>query len=615
MYRIAPLLLLAGCIETNLGKIDPDPQQTPDVDSGEPPAVDSEPPVEESEPGDSAVVQDCSEALPEDEAVALLEDCAGEVREVDYTLVEAARVDIGPVGGTWTLAAGRFTDGDADGDVDQADPMHILIDADGPILLDHQLQTVASWASGSWLAFSTLGEVDGLPGVDAVTSYYYRGSSVDQLGAFNAGGALRTWATTEDSTGLPWLIDIDGDGALDVLNAGEGYRLSDGARTFQLSDFDASQDSGMVRAADLDLDGVPEVIASSDHGTKLGLYDAAGQRLTLCRDGANRNGWWSALAIGDLDGDPQGEFAAAGGGFLVTCDTDGAPLNEVSIRSAQPALLGLAQLDTDALPELIYSDQRELVALDDDLGELWTVALGPFWAPFSLADFEGDGVHEIVVHSGGRLSIFDARGVELAGLDTATNGSWRQSPVIADLDADGLAELFIFGDDVGAVIVENPAGGWALPGASHTWPGPEHYPGDRDADGAVPAPFPWWQDRSTNVWQGLPVGAGQAAELDVAISEVCVERCDGDALITLRVENRGVVGAAGVELVLENIFGLPLDTRALDPLPAGRATFLQLRLPVADVQDGFVVTVDADGRVEECQDEHNEARWEERLCP
>ncbi|MCB9763273.1 MAG: VCBS repeat-containing protein [Alphaproteobacteria bacterium] len=611
-------LALAGCIENVFNKGDDGVPEIRDTWTGQ-----SE---ETGDPDDTAVsttddtAGSCDTTARPDEAIATLEDCATGAA-VDWNLSVVRSGVITPFSGPSTLGVGRLTDVTGDGVIDARDPGQLVYtDGEGVTVVAADLASVETRLTGQYNSASCLAELDSsTPGLEIVTSSYVRRSSMDDLRVLGANGVAQAWAVADGRTAAPWLMDFDGDGAADVLLRGAVHSLQDGHLIATVGASNPAQ-VYVNRAADLDLDGLPEIMTIEDVGATVALYDATGALVNTCWQGATLGDGPGNMAIGDLDGDPEGEFVATLDGRVVLCDSDGSWMAEAEVNIRQPGVVGLAQLDDDDGREIVMGDQHALFVLDDDLSLLWQYPdpFGPeTWHPFSLADLDADGRHEILALTADGLFVFGQDGSVLAHVTGLQPASWKSQPILNDLDGDGLAEILITGLTANWAfevhVLENADGGWALPDASAPWPGPDHFPGDREIDGTVPAPFPWWQVPENNVFQGLPVGPTSSAALDISVEEVCVEDCSSWALVRLRLSNEGAASAYGVPLRVENTLGALLEERTVDLAP-GVATFVDLILPVEDMRLGFVATLDGDDRVVECDSERNEARWEDGVC-
>jgi len=258
-------------------------------------------------------------------------------------------------------------------------------------------------------------------------------------------------------------------------------------------------------AADLDRDGVAEILSGSEQPAAVGLWRPDGAKLAHCADTGNDRWAWTALAVGNLDADDDGEFVAAGDGFVAICDADGTTLKEVDVGTQQPALIGLAQLDADAEVEILLSEDWALIALDDDLTVLWEYALQNYNPahPFSVADLDGDGLHEVLVHVNQSLHILTADGnlaEEVRVAPESGSSSWQSQPIVVDRDGDGCAEIVVA--DHNRIAAFEGAECFEVANADKPWSGLGRFAGERTEDGNISGPEPFWLEH--NVWQGLP---------------------------------------------------------------------------------------------------------------
>lgn len=565
----------------------------------------------------------CLNAVPADDAEPITAECMGEITPFTGEFVEVWRAT--GLGFATGVHAAHMSDGNGDGVVDTSDPMQVIVDAFGTDGLGSEVDVLDSdgtplyaAAVGSYMVTSTTGDVDGTDaGAEVIVSGTYSGEGA-YLDIASETGTRWSNSVASGASLYPWLADLEADGEPEAI-----------VENFVIDSF-----SGEIRAtlegpfggdvsppvsADLNRDGVDEILAATWKQGAVYIFDPGGSMLATCLRGGGR-GYSASYAVGNLDDDDDGEFAAAGDGYLVVCDSDGTPLAQISAFAGnEPALVGIGELDGDSKPEIVVSYAYGIVAFDTNLSALWMwTSPDQNWTPFSLADLDGDGLHEILVHDGPSLVVLDARGTELSRhlFDIGEGSSWKGQPIVADIDGDGLAEIVVGGHDT--VVLESPTGGYPIPGAAYDWPARDHHPGDRTASGGVPAPNPFWLEPGQNVWQGLAPGTGLRPELAVTATDICVEACDGDAVVTARIANSSEHSLdRDVAVTFTSTqSGETLGTVTLSaPLAGGTGRYITLTTPASTVASGVAVTVDSEGQASECDETNNSDQTRDAICP
>lgn len=272
---------------------------------------------------------------------------------------------------------------------------------------------------------------------------------------------------------------------------GSGLLWTVGATELGLSARSGVQPAGSVAVGDIDNDNKPEVIA--------GLWDdrtETGGLVAVEHDGTVKwktsataaNGialprqfdfWWGGPSIADLDGDGNPEIVI---GAVVfdnngTLKWNGATKNtfngdpgvgtnpSTSSTGSDPYYTGMlsAVADLDFLVNSSGLREQEVVtgrAVYRADGTLWWEAPATMKDGFpAVADFNDDGLPEIVVSSSGTVRIHNGRtGAVLWSVDVPTGR--LGAPTVADFDGDGNFDVGVAGKDqyvTLSVNLSNPA--------------------------------------------------------------------------------------------------------------------------------------------------------------
>lgn len=584
--------------------------------------------------GDGAadcVDDDCPLALASGAAVALDPDCGAADFEVEDPWDVAIEWQ-------WTGLSGRETvrhsfstpmvaplrDTDGDGRVDTRDTPDIAFTTVSGFLV------VVSGADGQerWA-------VDGVESQSGVALADLDGDGVADVLTVDAGGhpvlfdadGVQLWqspATVSGRYPLPSVGDLDGDGRPEALVDDLVLDGQTGAVEARLPPLSAAP-YRMATAADLDLDGEQEILFGD------GVFDRTGA-LRWSAGAWGAWGLWSAPI--DVDGDPEAEVLVFGGGELIVLEADGTERTRTSDPAwDRPGPPCVADFDGDGDVEVAFASYDVLSVVELDGQRLWDRAIDDSsgLAGCSGYDFDADGAYELIYADQQRLYVLDgATGTVRFRQRDHASVTALEYPVVADVDADGSAEIVFVSNyweaGWGGLTVLGHAGdGWARSGTA--WPVHDFAVTNVTGDGRVPAsPFPPW--RLYNVMRARPTSDGAATDLSVAITDVCVSGCDpevGVVRVAAQVWNEGVLAApAGLEVSLwATSGGTPalLDAVTLPGIPSGRSLdAVELRAPARELTAGpLFVVVDGDaslgvGRVLECDEQDNRATWVEDPC-
>ena len=284
-------------------------------------------------------------------------------------------------------------------------------------------------------------------------------------------------------------------------------------------------------------------------------------------------------------------------------------------------------------PEIAVAAGDWLTVLSMDGSWEWVAAVGD---PSGLAgcsgyDVDGDGAYEVLYADEQRLYIFDGTtGNTLYSSAEHTSGTLWEHPVVADVDADGAAEIVVvsnIGDLNGVTVFGHQGDGWDPSGP--TWGIHDFAVTNLSPDGSVPSPLdpPWWD---LNVFRARPVidepDPLGTPDLFPEFGELCVASCaDGPVKLSYRVCNQG--GLDTYQLVPVSLYTVDqgvrtlVGTQVLPPLPMGECLSGGVFQFHPDLWgDGFVLWVDDNDNgngtaaVDECDEGNNEFEYLESLC-
>lgn len=244
--------------------------------------------------------------------------------------------------------------------------------------------------------------------------------------------------------------------------------------------------SGNIAVADLDGDGVPEIVTERWTGGLIALRANGDTFWTWTCSGPNcRTSLWGAVSIANLDGGDvevirgncviEGRtgvqrFCGAGGagsngvgGISVAADLDGDGQQEViagrtayrangTVAWDHPALpdgfIAVGQFDADPNPEFALVGNGTIYRLDTDGSVVWSRPIrgGGFGGPPTIANFDNDPEPEIGVVGRTRYTVYNLDGSVLWSNTIQEFSSSRTGSSVFDFDGDGRAEV-VYNDE------------------------------------------------------------------------------------------------------------------------------------------------------------------------
>ena len=311
------------------------------------------------------------------------------------------------------------------------------------------------------------------------------------------GTKLWEYDTGEDAAieSSPAVSDIDGDGNMEVVfGAGSTFTPSahgglyaidtNGSLLWQFNTGDYNSDGwrdgvySTPALGDIDGDGKLEIIFGAWDAYVRALNGEDGSILweTFVRDSV-----WSSPVLGDIDRDgyldvaigvdahDESAFGTPNGGSLHVFTGDGAemagfPQHVDEVIYSSPAL---GDLDDDGWLDIVvgtggYFGRGKQVHAWDHSGSYlsgWPRSTGDYcFSSPAMGDIDSDGALEAIIGcNDGRIYAWDGNGSQKFATqvkDRYGNSSWGvgSSPILADIDADGMPEiLFSYNWDVGVL--------------------------------------------------------------------------------------------------------------------------------------------------------------------
>ncbi len=472
---------------------------------------------------------------------------------------------------------------------------------------------------------------------EIVTGLFF-GDGEYTTAAYDAAGVLLWESATFNKFDFNWatapnIRDMDGDGFAEIivgrviLNGEDG--TTRGRGRYGSGSYGVDGVPGLMvtegavpAVTDLDLDGVDEVIVGN------AMYDADGNALwfdTSVNDGM--------ISVANLDDDPEGEFIAITYNTIRAVDTDGTILwGPTTITGANIlSAAGIADLDQDGSPEIVTAGGNVLTVFHADGSVFWTAPVtdesGATGASFF--DFEGDGHMDVVYIDETQMSVFEGETGALKFFDTGHGSNTMMDyPTIADVDADGHAEILVCHNSFGAALTSfgDLTNSWQ--GARTTWNQHAYDITNINDDLTIPThATPGFTEHNT--WHSaIPADLGASGlDLSAELLDVCMDECAlGTVQLTLRLVNtspESLEDAVNVSIYAEFADGWEAIEvwEYADGVPTGEATAtITVEIPAEDIigATGIEVVVDDDGTgtgaFGECSETNNTSNWVGTVC-
>lgn len=300
------------------------------------------------------------------------------------------------------------------------------------------------------------------------------------------------------------IADLDGDGVPEVIAGGAVVHGRTGATRWQAATRGTNGQGPLSVAVDLDGDGRLEVLTGST------VYDAAGMprfRMGTGEGFAAVGDLLDAEGRGGADGVP--EVAVMAGGTLTLYDgRTGASRWSAALQGAS-ALGGaptVADFDGDGHAEVGVAGGDRYTLFDPDCAAAGgdCLARGVRWATVTedtssnvtsstVFDFNGDGASEVVYNDEERFMVLDGRTGRVVFQDWNPSQTRTEQAIVADADGDGQADI-VFGANQCAAFAGNTIP--AAMSATQRVPGLEIW---SSGDGSWVAARPLWNEHGYHI--------------------------------------------------------------------------------------------------------------------
>ena len=435
------------------------------------------------------------------------------------------------------------------------------------------------------------------------------------------------WRSTKAASCLVPMItaaDLDADGIVDVVADTMRLRGDTGALINWFS-MPSAIEFRIPAVGDVDLDGQQEVLLGNT------LFAPDGTRKWIAPV-QGIYGHWSAII--DADGDPYGEIAMVADGRLLIIRHDGEVIVDEKAGNDHPGGPCVADFDGDGEPEIGWAANNvfNLYNLDGSVEWSRIVSDGTgLLATCSGFDFDGDGSMEILYNDNSSVYLLDGK---TGGIYYSNGGhastTVLEYPTIADVDGDGSAEVVVASNTLlepgwtGITVLGHVNDEWMASGPD--WHVHDYMVSNIKEDGTVPRnPVPPWQ--TYNMYRARPSVRELSVDLQVAILDACFTGCHSEAMARFAVQvfNTGANNSStGIHVAFYANYGGKLELLDVQVLAervgSGMSSeSMVFEVPVDSIgPDGVVVRVDDDGmgggRHEECDEENNEVLWLDVPC-
>jgi len=266
------------------------------------------------------------------------------------------------------------------------------------------------------------------------------------------------------------IANLDGAGRPEIVIGSsvfdaDGRLIGDG-RTLGGTTGGTGRRSALSAIADLDLDGVPEIIAGPT------AYRLVNGVLTVVWRRTDRPDGY--VAVANFDDDAFPEIVIVGGGNVYMLNHDSSDAQVWNLPShGSVALPGggdggaptIADLNGDGIPEIGVAGQVYYVVFNRDGRVRWQTVIrdrSSHSTGSTVFDFDSDGSVEVLYRDEKNMRLYRGDDGVLLAKIPINSVTWAEEPVVADVDNDGHADLVVVeSTGQGLHVLQDSANAWA----------------------------------------------------------------------------------------------------------------------------------------------------------
>ncbi|MEE2829830.1 MAG: VCBS repeat-containing protein [Myxococcota bacterium] len=408
--------------------------------------------------------------------------------------------------------------------------------------------------------------------------------------------------------GGAFLADLDGDGAVEIIYGKQIYNAT--GQLLGEGNHGHGSNSGRPEfptsfAVDIDLDGIQEVVTGN------ALYDKEGNTL-----------WYNGqpdgfCAVGNFDGDPEGEIAVVSSNTLRIQDTNGAvlfgPVSLPGTGAGGPPTV--ADFDGDGQPEVGVANLSYYSMFDTDLSLLWsnpTTDESSAITGSSAFDFDADGASSVVYSDEHDVWVWEGATGALVHQGTGhASGTHLEYPVVAQVLGSGPPQIVVPSNNLvgegwsGITLLVDSGRAWATTGS--IWNQHAFMPTHIESDMSIPLQpdVPWLVGQGFRQNEVVVVPGMAAPDLQLEPWAFCPG--DDETLVRIRPVNFGVTSAPfWISLTREGETEPFASRQVADGLPgATLGAPIDFVLDPADGVPPIIATIDSTDLVRECSEDNN----------